>query len=97
MCSEVRLLFSQVEQFVRLMLVCPVTSCSAERPFSSLRLLKRYTKYNDADRGDGEEMGKRGGGGWGGEGRAREGKGRNWDTPSSGDRFTPLDTGTSSA
>ena len=34
MCSEVRLLFSQVEQLIRLMLVCRVTSYSAERPFS---------------------------------------------------------------
>ena len=40
MCSEVRLLFSQVEQLLRLMLVSPVTSCSTERSFNSLRRLK---------------------------------------------------------
>ena len=44
MCSEVRLLLSQVEQLVRLMLVCPVTSCSAERSFSSLRRLKTWLR-----------------------------------------------------
>lgn len=44
MSSEVRLLFSQVEQLVRLMLVCPVTSCTAERSFSSLRRLKTWLR-----------------------------------------------------
>ena len=37
-------LFSQVEQLVRHMLVCPVTSCSAERSFSSLRRLKTWLR-----------------------------------------------------
>jgi hypothetical protein len=31
MCSEVRALFTSVEQLIRLLLVCPASSCSAER------------------------------------------------------------------
>lgn len=38
MTPAVRALFSEVEKLVRLMLVCPVSSCEAERSFSSLRL-----------------------------------------------------------
>ena len=40
MCPEVRSLFCQVEQLIRLLLVCPVASCTAERSFSCLRRLK---------------------------------------------------------
>ena len=36
---KVRGLFTQVEQLVRLLLVCPASSCSAERRFSALRSL----------------------------------------------------------
>ena len=37
---ETRRLFRQVETLLRLMLVCPVSSCEAERSFSALRLVK---------------------------------------------------------
>jgi len=39
MLPEVRRMFSEVEQLVRLLLLCPVSSCEAERSFSSLRRL----------------------------------------------------------
>jgi hypothetical protein len=44
MCPEVRMLFPEVEQLLRLLLVFPVTSCSAERSFSSLRRLKTWLR-----------------------------------------------------
>jgi hypothetical protein len=46
MIPEVRRLFSQVERLIRLMLVCPATSCTAERSFSSLRRLKTWLRSN---------------------------------------------------
>jgi hAT family C-terminal dimerisation region len=42
MSGDVRRLFQQVERLVRLMLICPVSSCKAERSFSSLRRLKTW-------------------------------------------------------
>jgi hAT family C-terminal dimerisation region len=44
MGQEVRNLFPSVEQLVRLMLICPVTSCAAERSFSALRRLKTWLR-----------------------------------------------------
>jgi len=44
MCPEVRSLFCQVEQLIRLLLVCPVGSCTAERSFSCLRRLKTWLR-----------------------------------------------------
>lgn len=44
MTKEVRELFSNVEVLVRLMLVCPASSCEAERSFSALRKLKTYLR-----------------------------------------------------
>ena len=41
---EVRQLFSQVEVLFRLMPVIPITSCEAERSFSSLRRLKTWLR-----------------------------------------------------
>jgi hypothetical protein len=41
---EVRKLFNQVEILLRLLLVIPVTSCEAERSFSSLRRLKTWLR-----------------------------------------------------
>ena len=41
---EVRAMFSEVEQLVHLMLICPVSSCKAERSFSSLRRLKTWLR-----------------------------------------------------
>jgi hAT family C-terminal dimerisation region len=46
MCPEVRSLFSQIEQLVRLLLVCPASSCTAERSFSALRRLKTWLRNN---------------------------------------------------
>ena len=40
MVPEVKKMFTQVELLVRLMLLCPVSSCEAERSFSCLRRLK---------------------------------------------------------
>lgn len=40
----VRSLFGQVEQLIRLLLVCPVSSCEAERSFSCLRRLKTWLR-----------------------------------------------------
>jgi len=40
MVLEVRSLFVDVEQLIRLMLLCPISSCAAERSFSALRCLK---------------------------------------------------------
>lgn len=42
--SEVRSMFGQVECLIRLLLVIPVTSCEAERSFSSLRRLKTWLR-----------------------------------------------------
>ena len=44
MIPEVRRMFPTVEQLVRLMLVCPVSSCTAERSFSALRRLKTWLR-----------------------------------------------------
>ena len=44
MSPEVRMLFSEVEQLVRIMLTCPVSSCAAERSFSALRRLKNWLR-----------------------------------------------------
>lgn len=44
MSSEMRTLFKQVESLLRLLLVCPVTSCEAERSFSGLRRLKTWLR-----------------------------------------------------
>jgi hypothetical protein len=44
MIPEIRCLFPQVERFIRLMLLCPATSCSAERSFSALRRLKTWLR-----------------------------------------------------
>jgi hypothetical protein len=44
MLPEVRLMFSEVEQLVRLLLLCPASSCEAERSFSSLRRLKTWLR-----------------------------------------------------
>jgi hypothetical protein len=41
---EVRALFPAVEQLVKLMLIIPVSSCTAERSFSSLRRLKTWMR-----------------------------------------------------
>jgi hypothetical protein len=41
---EVRLMFSQVETLIRLLLVVPATSCEAERSFSGLRRLKTWLR-----------------------------------------------------
>ena len=46
MCPEVRSLFSQTEQLVRLLLVCPASSCTAERSFRALRRLKTWLRNN---------------------------------------------------
>jgi len=44
MVPEVCSLFLDVEQLVRLMLLCPVSSCAAERSFSALRRLKNWLR-----------------------------------------------------
>jgi hypothetical protein len=44
MCSEVRALFTSVEQLIWLLLVCPASPCSAERSFSALRRLKSWLR-----------------------------------------------------
>ena len=44
MSLEMRQLFTQVETLLRLLLVCPVTSCQAERSFSALRRLKTWLR-----------------------------------------------------
>jgi len=41
---EVRKLYPQVEQLIRLLLICPVTSCTSERSFSSLWRLKTWLR-----------------------------------------------------
>lgn len=44
MSPDVRRLFPQVERLIRLLLVCPVSSCEAERSFSGLRRLKTWLR-----------------------------------------------------
>ena len=44
MIPEVRGLFPQVERLLRLLLVCPATSCTTERSFSALRRLKTWLR-----------------------------------------------------
>jgi len=44
MVPEVRSLFVDVEQLIRLMLLCPVSSRAAERCFSALRRLKNWLR-----------------------------------------------------
>jgi len=44
MIPEVRCIFAQVERLIRLMLLCPASSCSAERSFSALRRLKTWLR-----------------------------------------------------
>jgi hypothetical protein len=44
MVPEVCRLFSDIEQLIRLMLICPVSSCTAERSFSSLRRTKNWLR-----------------------------------------------------
>ena len=44
MIPEVRSLFMAVEKLLRLMLICPVSSCAAERLFSALRRLKNWLR-----------------------------------------------------
>ena len=47
MWLEVCSLFSQIEQLVKLLLVCPASSCTAERSFSALRRrLKTWLRNN---------------------------------------------------
>ena len=44
MVPEVRSLFVDVEQLIRLMLLCSVSSCAAERSFGALRRLKNWLR-----------------------------------------------------
>ena len=44
MVPEVRSLFFAVESLIRLLLLCPVSSCSPERSFSALRRLKTWLR-----------------------------------------------------
>ena len=44
MSADVRRLFPQVERLVRLLLLCPVSSCEAERSFGGLRRLKTWLR-----------------------------------------------------
>lgn len=46
MQPEVHLMFNEVEKLVRLLLLCPASSCEAERSFSSLRRLKTWLRNN---------------------------------------------------
>ena len=46
LCPEVRALFTGVEQLIRLLLICPASSCTAERSFSALRRLKTWLRNN---------------------------------------------------
>lgn len=49
MSSCVRRLFVEVEQLIRLLLICPVSSCEAERSFSALRRLKTWLRNTMTD------------------------------------------------
>jgi len=42
--KEVRVMFSEVEKLLRLLLISPSSSCTAERSFSSLRRLKSWLR-----------------------------------------------------
>jgi len=44
MVPEVKNMFTQVELLVRLMLLCPVSSCDVKRSFSCLRRLKTWLR-----------------------------------------------------
>ena len=44
MSADTRLLFIEVEKLLRLLLVCPATSCEAERSFSALRRIKTWLR-----------------------------------------------------
>jgi hypothetical protein len=44
LCPTVHALFTGVEQLIRLLLLCPASSCSAERSFSALRRLKTWLR-----------------------------------------------------
>ena len=44
MVPEVRKLFPAVEVLIRLLLICAVSSCAAERSFSALRRLKNWLR-----------------------------------------------------
>ena len=44
MVPEVRSMMFAVEQLIRMMLICPVSSCTAERSFSALRRLKNWLR-----------------------------------------------------
>jgi hypothetical protein len=44
MSPDARRLFTQVELILRLLLVCPVSTCHAERSFSALRRLKTWLR-----------------------------------------------------
>lgn len=44
MSTDMRNMFSEVEKFVRLLMVCPCSSANAERSFSALRRLKTWLR-----------------------------------------------------
>ena len=44
MTKEVRSMFPQVEQLLRLLLISPASSCEAERSFSALRRVKTWLR-----------------------------------------------------
>jgi hAT family C-terminal dimerisation region len=44
MSTDMRSMFSEVEKFVRLLMVCPCSSATAERSFSALRRLKTWLR-----------------------------------------------------
>lgn len=44
MSTDMRQMFSEVEKLVRLLMVCPCSSASAERSFSALRRLKTWLR-----------------------------------------------------
>jgi len=47
MCPAVRANFSEVEQLLRILLVlCPASSCTAERSFSAQRRLRNWLRNN---------------------------------------------------
>ena len=45
MSIHMRQMFSEVEKLVRLLMVCPCSSASAERSFSALRRLKTWLRF----------------------------------------------------
>ena len=44
MSSDVRRMFNQIERVLKLLLVCPVSSCEAERSFSGHRHLQTWLR-----------------------------------------------------